>query len=211
MSTYANIKMGEIFVIYGNPFSRKNWKKNIKQVLCIKYYKRVNFTSYLVYNANVSNVIPLKHFKDSLSLINNNSHQLYLNKIFAESHQKKFSNLTLQEKDTINNMNKFKTSPNNFNNINQINITTIQSQKLHFNIETNKSSANISKNQLWSKISQFDDKFTYTHDKKDEIEETNEANSVDKTNDLVFDNNLKMNSINEENNKKKKFEQKGTE
>ena len=48
-------------------------------------------------------------------------------------------------------MNKFKTSPNNFNNINQINITTIQSQKLHFNIETNKSSANISKNQLWSK------------------------------------------------------------
>ena len=186
MSTYANIKMGEIFVIYGNPFSRKNWKKNI-------------------------NVIPLKHFKDSLSLINNNSHQLYLNKIFAESHQKKFSNLTLQEKDTINNMNKFKTSPNNFNNINQINITTIQSQKLHFNIETNKSSANISKNQLWSKISQFDDKFTYTHDKKDEIEETNEANSVDKTNDLVFDNNLKMNSINEENNKKKKFEQKGTE
>ena len=47
--------------------------------------------------------------------------------------------------------------------------------------------------------------------KKDEIEETNEANSVDKTNDLVFDNNLKMNSINEENNKKKKFEQKGTE
>ena len=106
MSTYANIKMGEIFVIYGNPFSRKNWKKNIKQVLCIKYYKRVNFTSYLVYNANVSNVIPLKHFKDSLSLINNNSHQFYLNKIYVES-QKKISNHTLQDKETINNFHKY--------------------------------------------------------------------------------------------------------
>ena len=207
MSTYANIKMGEIFVIYGNPFSRKNWKKNIKQVLCIKYYKRVNFTSYLIYNSNVSNVIPLKHFKDSLSLINNNSHQFYLNKIFVESHQKKLSNQTLQEKETINNFNKFKI--NNNNSKNQINITNTQSQKFHFGIETNKSSVNISKNQLWSKINQCDDK--YNQEKKEEIEETNEANSVDKTNELVFEtSNVKIN-INEDNNKKKKFEQKGTE
>ena len=206
MSTYANIKMGEIFVIYGNPFSRKNWKKNIKQVLCIKYYKRVNFTSYLIYNSNVSNVIPLKHFKDSLSLINNNSHQFYLNKIFVESHQKKLSNQTLQEKETINNFNKFKI--NNNNSKNQINITNTQSQKFHFGIETNKSSVNISKNQLWSKINQCDDK--YNQEKKEEIEETNEANSVDKTNELVFEtSNVKINI--EDNNKKKKFEQKGTE
>ena len=206
MSTYANIKMGEIFVIYGNPFSRKNWKKNIKQVLCIKYYKRVNFTSYLIYNSNVSNVIPLKHFKDSLSLINNNSHQFYLNKIFVESHQKKLSNHTLQEKETINNFNKFKI--NNNNSKNQINITNTQSQKFHFGIETNKSSVNISKNQLWSKINQCDDK--YNQEKKEEIEETNEANSVDKTNELVFEtSNVKINI--EDNNKKKKFEQKGTE
>ena len=207
MSTYANIKMGEIFVIYGNPFSRKNWKKNIKQVLCVKYYKRVNFTSYFIYNSNMSNVIPLKHFKDSLSLINNNSHQFYLNKIFVESHQKKLSNQTLQEKETINNFNKFKI--NNNNSKNQINITNTQSQKFHFGIETNKSSVNISKNQLWSKINQCDDK--YNQEKKEEIEETNEANSVDKTNELVFEtSNVKIN-INEDNNKKKKFEQKGTE
>lgn len=45
MSTYSNIKMGEIFVVYGNPFSRKNCLKNIRQVLCVKYVKRVNFTS----------------------------------------------------------------------------------------------------------------------------------------------------------------------
>jgi len=209
MSTYANIKMGEIFVIYGNPFSRKNWKKNIKQVLCVKYYKRVNFTSYLIYNSNMSNVIPLKHFKDSLSLINNNSHQFYLNKIYVES-QKKISNHTLQDKETINNFHKFKTNNNHSNNnINQINFTTSHSQKLYFGIETIKNSINQSKNQILSKISQFDDKLTYTHEKKDEIEETYEINSVDKTNELVFENsNLKINSID---NKKKKFEQKGTE
>ena len=45
MSTYSNIKMGEIFVIYGNPFSRKRCSKNLFQVLCVPYYKRVNFTS----------------------------------------------------------------------------------------------------------------------------------------------------------------------
>ena len=47
MSTYANVKMGEIFAIYGNPFSRKNWKKNIIQSLFIRYYKRINFSDII--------------------------------------------------------------------------------------------------------------------------------------------------------------------
>ena len=124
--------------------------------------------------------------------------------------KKKISNHTLQDKETINNFHKFKTNNNHLNNnINQINFTTSHSQKLYFGIETIKNSINQSKNQILSKISQFDDKLTYTHEKKDEIEETYEINSVDKTNELVFENsNLKINSID---NKKKKFEQKGTE
>ena len=48
MSTYANIKMGVIFAIYGNPFSRKNWIKNIKQSLYVKYYKRINFRDIIL-------------------------------------------------------------------------------------------------------------------------------------------------------------------
>ena len=43
MTTYSNIKMGEVFVVYGNPFSRKNCKKNMYQVICVRYYKRVTF------------------------------------------------------------------------------------------------------------------------------------------------------------------------
>ena len=43
MTTYSNIKMGEVFVVYGNPFSRKNCRKNIYQVVCVRYYRRVAF------------------------------------------------------------------------------------------------------------------------------------------------------------------------
>ena len=65
MSTYANVKMGEIFAIYGNPFSRKNWKKNIKQSLYIKYYKRVNFRDMI-------------YFEKKNNFMNNNNN-IYLN------------------------------------------------------------------------------------------------------------------------------------
>ena len=107
MSTYSNIKMGEIFVVYGNPFSRKNWKKNIKQVLCIKYYKRVNFTSNFVSNTRTNfNMLPLKHFKDSLSLIHkNNSSPLNFNKINVQNHKKILNYSTFQEKDNLYNIN----------------------------------------------------------------------------------------------------------
>ena len=43
MTTYSNIKMGEVFVVYGNPFSRKNCRKNMYQVICVRYYRRVTF------------------------------------------------------------------------------------------------------------------------------------------------------------------------
>ena len=43
MSTYANIKLSEIFALYGNPFSRGTCKKNVKEKLIRKYLKRINF------------------------------------------------------------------------------------------------------------------------------------------------------------------------
>ena len=66
MSTYANVKMGEIFAIYGNPFSRKNWKKNIKQSLYVKYYKRINFSDMI-------------YIEKKNNYINNNNNNFYLN------------------------------------------------------------------------------------------------------------------------------------
>ena len=43
ISTYANLKMKEVFILFGNPFSRKNCKKNCYLTLCQKYHKRINF------------------------------------------------------------------------------------------------------------------------------------------------------------------------
>jgi hypothetical protein len=43
MSTYANLKMREIFIIIGNPFSRKKWNKNCYLSLFKKYYKRTSY------------------------------------------------------------------------------------------------------------------------------------------------------------------------
>ena len=43
ISTYAQLKMKEVFILFGNPFSRKNCKKNCYLTLCQKYHKRINF------------------------------------------------------------------------------------------------------------------------------------------------------------------------
>ena len=43
MTTYANIKLSEIFALYGNPFSRGTCKKNVKEKIIKKYLKKINF------------------------------------------------------------------------------------------------------------------------------------------------------------------------
>ena len=43
MTTYANIKLNEIFALYGNPFTRGSCKKNFNEKIVKKYYKKVNF------------------------------------------------------------------------------------------------------------------------------------------------------------------------
>jgi hypothetical protein len=44
MSTYSNLKMKDTFILFGNPFSRKNCKKNCYFTLFKKYVKRIDFT-----------------------------------------------------------------------------------------------------------------------------------------------------------------------
>ena len=45
MSTYSNLKMKDTFILFGNPFSRKNCKKNCYLTLFKKYIKRIDFTA----------------------------------------------------------------------------------------------------------------------------------------------------------------------
>ena len=44
ISTYVNLKMKDVFILFGNPFSRKNCKKNCYLTLCKKYHRRIDFT-----------------------------------------------------------------------------------------------------------------------------------------------------------------------
>ena len=43
MTTYANIKLSEIFALYGNPFTRGSCMKNFKEKIIKKQYNKVNF------------------------------------------------------------------------------------------------------------------------------------------------------------------------
>ena len=50
MSTYSNLKMKDTFILFGNPFSRKNCKKNCYLTLFKKYFKRIDFTAKIKQN-----------------------------------------------------------------------------------------------------------------------------------------------------------------
>ena len=63
MTTYSNLKMKDTFILFGNPFSRKNCKKNCYLTLFKKYIKRIDFTV---------KINPSKE-SDSLISINNKS------------------------------------------------------------------------------------------------------------------------------------------
>ena len=70
MSTYSNLKMREIFILLGNPFSRKNWKKNCYLTLFKKYYKRVNMEKKTDNIININN-----NDKSNFPFNNNNEYE----------------------------------------------------------------------------------------------------------------------------------------
>lgn len=65
MTTYANIKLAEIYALYGNPFTRGNCKKNFKQKLLFNKYKKVDFQEK-VNDLRLSYVRLKEHFNGTL-------------------------------------------------------------------------------------------------------------------------------------------------
>ena len=91
MTTYSNLKMGIIFILFGNPFSLKNWKKNVKRTLCSKYKKKVDFQALVYTNYEKSE----KTFSitDSFSLFKKDfSNKLFINKNFSLKNDSYYSN-----------------------------------------------------------------------------------------------------------------------
>ena len=74
--------MGEIFVIYGNPFSRKRCSKNLFQVLCVPYFKRVNF----ILKKRKDNSGLMNKIKDSFFLMGRNNSKVNLCNNSSSSH-----------------------------------------------------------------------------------------------------------------------------
>lgn len=74
MTTYANIKLSEIFALYGNPFTRGTFKKNVKAKLLKKYLKKVNFEEIVKNDINKS----IKKGNSKLLLLNKNENGFML-------------------------------------------------------------------------------------------------------------------------------------
>ena len=106
MSTYANIKLSEIFALYGNPFSRGTCKKNIKEKLIRKYLKKINFeeiikndiqqktniesnSKLLLLNKNENGLMLLKN---TVTLQNNNNKSfIKIEHLFPKNESYKYS------------------------------------------------------------------------------------------------------------------------
>ena len=139
--------MVEIFAMYGNPFSRKNWKKNLIQSLFTKYYKRICFTDNInIPSLNITSSININPLKvSSLSLNSSHSEILINNKnqsINSNNHLKKL-NTDIYSNNIDNNTN-IKINIKKFisenhcdnNNDNDENLITIINQKNTFKTET---------------------------------------------------------------------------
>jgi hypothetical protein len=97
MTTYANIKLNEIFALYGNPFTRGSCKKNFNEKIVKKYYKKVNFeeekSKEIKHESNIDE-------NSQIRLLNKNENHLLiisskknLNMKFGEILNSKFSKI----------------------------------------------------------------------------------------------------------------------
>ena len=80
MTTYANIKLSEIFALYGNPFTRGSYKKNAIEKIFQKFYKKINFEEKIKfkekeYNEGNSKLSLLKENINNFSLIKNSFYE----------------------------------------------------------------------------------------------------------------------------------------
>ena len=87
MTTYANIKLSEIFALYGNPFSRGTCKKNVKEKIIKKHLKKINFEQVIKNDIILSKSITEGNSK--INLLNKNDNGLLLLKNNFELHNNK--------------------------------------------------------------------------------------------------------------------------
>ena len=73
MTTYANIKLNEIFALYGNPFTRGSCKKNFFEKIMEKQFKKINFQEEK--KNEIKKEINLEE-SSQLNLINKNENNL---------------------------------------------------------------------------------------------------------------------------------------
>lgn len=95
MSTYANIKLSEIFALYGNPFSRGTFKKNIKEKLIRKYLKRINFEEIIKNDLQQKTNVNVEG-NSKLLLLNKNDNGLMLLKNTFTLHNKNKSFIKIE-------------------------------------------------------------------------------------------------------------------
>ena len=79
MTTYANIKLNEVFALYGNPFTRGSFKKNFNEKITKKHYNKVNFDEEKSFEKKQELIIDEN---SHINLLNNNNENnlLTLNK-----------------------------------------------------------------------------------------------------------------------------------
>ena len=116
MTTYANIKLSEIFALYGNPFSRGSCKKNFKQKIIKKHVKKIIFEELIKNefkqkdeegNSNL-NLLDKSEYENRLILLKN---------VFNENNNKNNSVIKIE-------------------NLNQKNISYKNSSKIHLNTDS---------------------------------------------------------------------------
>ena len=79
MTTYANIKLNEVFALYGNPFTRGSFKKNFNEKITKKHHNKVNFDEEKSFEIKQESIIDEN---SHINLLNNNNENnlLTLNK-----------------------------------------------------------------------------------------------------------------------------------
>lgn len=115
MTTYANIKLTEIFALYGNPFSRGSCKKNFNQKIMKKHIKRINFEEIIKNEINRN-----EEGNSNLNLIDKNEYEnglILLKNIFNENNNKSKSIIRIE-------------------NLNQKNISYKNSSKIRLNTDS---------------------------------------------------------------------------
>ena len=119
MTTYANIKLSEIFALYGNPFTRGTCKKNVRVKLINKHFKKINFEEIIKNDNNESKTIKEGNSKILLLSNKNDNGLMLLKNAFTEQNNNNKSQSFIK-----------------FGNIHPKNETYKNTSKVHLNTDT---------------------------------------------------------------------------